>query len=318
MSRKIVGCSTLLLLAAIAFSALATIGEMGIVQQFAISPSGERVLFVSKAEISETSPDEVSIMLLDLTSMNIVGLTGKVNEAALSPNGNFIAYVEQDAYYGNHLLLLAADGSELKLHYHQPRQRLSRLRWSSDSKYLSFISEPAGVDSRNRRVVISPQLAVVPEELEKVKWQEPEQLHPDHAIYQQKPTVLPECSVVWNYDNVIYVQAVDGIWKGILDVPFMIQWTQIIFAEDLKIPQSLCISPAGTHLMYERASTQKGLSDIWVFSLYDVATPVKIGEGTRAQFTPDDQCVLLVNLGLWVVSVDSYSRRKITNQISLP
>ena len=243
-------------------------------------------------------------------------MTGEVKEAAPSPNGNFIAYVEQDAYYGSHLLLLAADGSELKLRYHQPRQRLSRLRWSSDSKYLSFISD--GVDFRNRRVVSSPQLAVVPEELVKVKWQEPEQLHPDHPIYQKKPTVFPECSVVWNYDNVVYVQAVDGIWKGILDVPFMIQWTQLVFAKDLKIPQSLCISPAGTHLMYERASTRMGLSNIWVFSLYDVATPVKIGEGTRAQFTPDDQCVLLVNLGLWVVSVDSSSRHKLTNQISLP
>jgi dipeptidyl aminopeptidase/acylaminoacyl peptidase len=316
MFRKIVGYSTPLFLAAIAFSALATTGEMGIVQQFAISPSGERVLFVSKAEISETRRAEVSIMLLDLTSTNVIGLTGQVREAAPSPNGNFIAYVEQDAYYGSHLLLLAADGSELKLRYHQPRQRLSRLRWSSDSKYLSFISD--GVDFRNRRVVISPQLAVVPEELEKVKWQEPRQLHPDHPIYQKKPTVLPECSVVWNYDNVIYVQAVDGIWKGILDVPFMIQWTQIVFAENLKIPQSLCISPAGTHLMYERVSTRKGLSDIWVLSLYDVAVPMKIGEGTRAQFTPDDQCVLLVNLGLWVVSLDDSSRRKITNQISLP
>jgi hypothetical protein len=316
MFRKIVGCLTPLLLATAAFSALATTGEIGIVQQFAISPSGDRVLFVSKAEISETQPAEVSIMLLDLTSMNIIGLTGEVNEAALSPNGNFIAYVEQDAYYGSHLLLLNADGSELKLHYHQPRQRLSRLRWSSDSKYLSFTSH--GVDFRNRRIVISPQLAVVPEELEKIKWQEPEQLYPDHPIYQKKPTVLPECSVVWNYDNVIYVQAVDGIWKGILDVPFMIRWTKIVFAEDLKIPQSLCISPAGTHLMYERASIHEGLSNIWVFSLYDVATPVKIGEGTRAQFTPDDQCVLLVNLGLWIVSVDSSSRRKLTNQISLP
>jgi hypothetical protein len=316
MFRKIVECLTLLLLATVAFSALATTGEMGIVQQFAISPSGERVLFVTKAEITETRPPEVSIMLLDLTSMNIIGLTGEVNEAALSPDGNFIAHVEQDAYYGSHLLLLNADGSELKLHYHQTRQRLSRLRWSSDSKYLSFISD--GVDFRNRRVVISPQLAVVPEELEKVKWQEPEQLHPDHPIYQEKPTVLPECSVVWNYDNVIYVQAVDGIWKGILDVPFMIQWTRIVFAEDLKIPQSLCISPAGTHLMYERASTHAEVSDIWVFPLYDVTTPVKIGEGTRAQFTPDDQFVLLVNLGLWVVSVDGSSRRKITDQISLP
>ncbi len=316
MFRKIVGYSALLLLVAAAFSALATAGEMGIVQQFAISPSGERVLFVSKAEVSETGPAEMSIMLLDLTSMNIIGLTGAVKEAALSPNGNLIAYVDQDAYYGNHLLLLAADGSELKLRYHQPRQRFSRLRWSLDSKYLSFISD--GVDFRNRRVVISPQLAVVPEELEKVKWQEPKQLHPDHPIYQKKPTVLPECSVVWNYDNVIYVQAVDGIWRGTLDVPFMIQWTQIIFAKDLKIPQSLCISPAGTHLMYERVSTRMGISDIWVFPLYDVAVPVKIGEGTRAQFTPDDQCVLLVNLGLWVVSLDDFSRRKITNQISLP
>jgi dipeptidyl aminopeptidase/acylaminoacyl peptidase len=316
MFRKIVGCLTLLLIATIAFSALATIGEMGIVQQFAISPSGERVLFISKAENSETRRAEVNIMLLDLTSTNIIGLTGQVREAAPSPNGNFIAYVEHDAYYGSHLLLLAADGSELKLRYHQPRQQLSRLRWSSDSKYLSFISD--GVDFRNRRVVISPQLAVVPEELEKVKWQEPKQLHPDHPIYQKKPTILPECSVVWNYDNVIYVQAVDGIWKGILDVPFMIQWTQIVFAENLKIPQSLCISPAGTHLMYERVSTQRGLSDIWVLSLYDVAVPMKIGEGTRAQFTPDDQCVLLVNLGLWVVSLDDSSRRKLTNQISLP
>ncbi len=316
MFRKIVGCSALLLLATIAFSALATTGEMGIVQQFAISPSGERVLFVSKAEISETGPPEVDIMLLDLMSMNVIGLTGEVKEAALSPDEELIAYVEQDAYYGNHLLLLAADGSELKLRYHQPRQRLSRLRWSSDSKYLSFISD--GIGFRNRRVVISPQLAVVPEELEKVKWQEPEQLHPDHPIYEEKPTVLPECSIVWNYDNMIYVQAVDGIWKGTLDVPFMIQWTRIIFAEDLKIPQSLCISPAGTHLMYERASTHEELSDIWVFSLYDVSVSVKVGEGTRAQFTPDDQCVLLVNLGLWVVSLDGSSRRKITNQISLP
>ena len=70
--------------------------------------------------------------------------------------------------------------------------------------------------------------------------------------------------------------------------------------------------------MYERASTREGLSDIWVFPLYDVATPVKIGEGTRAQFTPDDQCVLLVNLGLWVVSLDGSSRHKLTNQVSLP
>lgn len=316
MFRKIMGCSTLLLLAVAAFSALATTGEMGIVQQFAISPSGERVLFVTKAETSETRDAEVSIMLLDLTSMNVIGLTGQVREAAPSPNGDFIAYVEQDAYYGSHLLLLAADGSELKLHYHQPRQQLSRLRWSSDSKYLSFISD--GVDFRKRRVVISPQLAVVPEELEKAKWQEPEELRPDHPIHREKPTVLPECSVVWNYDNVIYVQAVDGIWKGILDVPFMIRWTQLIFAEDLKIPQSLCISPAGTHLMYERASTDKGLSDIWVFSLYDDVAPVKVGEGTRAQFTPDDQCVLMVNLGLWAVSLDGFSRHKLTSQISLP
>jgi WD40 repeat protein len=303
-------------------SAVATTGEMGIVRHFAVSPNGEKIIFVSEAEIRETGPSEVSIMLFDFTMMDVIGLTGEIKEVALSPDEKFIAYVENDAYYGNSLSLLTVDGRELKLHYHQPRQRFSQLKWSTDSKYLSFISDESGYGQRT--IVISPQFGVVIDDLATVEWQESKQLPADHTLYQKKPTIRADSSVLWGNNKTIYVQAVDGIWKGNLDGIFIVQWTQLVTTEDIKEPQALSISNTGTHLLYKRGR------DIWVLSLEDEAAPVKIGEGARAQFTPDGRHVLFVGvpvhepsaispgLGLWMVSLDGSSRRRLTSQISLP
>jgi len=302
--------------------ATATTGELGMVKQFAVSPNRERILFVSESfHGDESLGNGASIMLFDFRTMDVIGLTGKIREAVLSPDAKFIAYVENDHYYGNSLSLLTADGRERRVQYHKPLCRFSQLRWSADSiygyRYLSFVHRRyEGVE---RTAVISPQYGVLPDdEVTAAEWQEPEQIPANHPLYRKKPTIRLDSSVLWGDDRTIYVQAVDGIWKGELDVSFIVQWTQLVAARDVR--GLFSITTPGTHLMYSRptTSTYMWASDIWVLPLEYGATPVKIGKGTEAQFTPDGQHILLVGVGLWMVSLDGSLHRKLTSQISEP
>ena len=295
-------------------SAVATTGEIGQVRHFVVSPNGEKILFVSEKSDAEDH-SWASVMLFDFARRDVIGLTGGVKEVVLSPDEKFIAYVETDNYYGNSLVVMTNEGGELKLHYHQTLQRFSQLRWSKDSNYLSFVSE--GSLYGKRTVVISPQVGVVPSELATVEWQEAKQLTANHPLYQKKPTVRADSIVLWGDNKTIYIQAVDGIWKGNLDEPFIVRWTKLVDAEDITGPQALSISAQGTHLLYYRTTPGPLLHGIWGLPLQTGATPVKVGEGW-AQFTPDGKSILVVNLGLWIVSLDGSSKRQLTRQKSLP
>ncbi len=321
LSCKILGHSTfaissvLFLIFSMTFPAMATVGEYGQVRHFVVSPNGRKIFFVSEKSNAE-GHSWASVMLFDIATREVIGLTGEVKETALSPDKKIIAYVEKDDYYGYSLSLLTADGRRLKPRYHQARQRFNQLKWSKDSKYLSFVSSGSlyGV----RTVVISPQIGVVPDELAKVEWQDSKQLPVDHPLYQKKPTVRADSIVLWGDDETIYVQAVDGIWKGSLKEAFVVRWTQLVAAEDIEGP--LSISAPGTHLLYKRVRHHRPdtwvIPDIWVLPLETGTTPVKIGEGVTPQFTPDGRHVLFVHIGLWMVSLDGSSKRRLTRQKS--
>ena len=315
-------CSALVVILALSlmltmtFPAGATTGEWGMVKQFVVSPNGERIIFVSETFLGDCSPaNGAGFMLFDFNTMDVVGLTGKIREAVLSPDAKFIAYAEDDRYYGVSLSLLTADGRERRVHYHHPNHGFSQLKWSKDSRYLMFVTD--GINYKRRTIVISPQIGVAPDELPKVEWQEAKQPPADHPLYQKKPTAKVDSSMLWGDDRTVYVQAADGIWKGELDVPFTIRWTQLVAAEDTQKP--LSISAPGTHLLYRRVHAQRSwASNLWVLPLEDGATPVNIDEGAEAKFTSDGQHILLVNVGLWMVSLDGSSRRRLTGQISSP
>ena len=305
------------------FSAFATTGEIGQVRHFVVSPNGKRILFVSETSNAEDR-SWASVMLFDFAVMDVIGLTGEVKEVALSPDEKFIAYVENDNYYRNSLVLMTADGKKLMNRYHQKLQRLKQLRWSKDSKYLTFVSE--GFMYGKQAVVISPQVGVVPDELAKVEWQKPKQIPANHPLYQKKPTVRADSTVLWGDDKTIYVQAIDGIWKGNLDESFIVRWKQLVAAEDIVGTQTLSISAPGTHLLYNQVARRYDYDDgsstfsytFWVLPLKAVATPVSVGEGLMAQFTPDGQHVLFVNIGLWIAALDGSSKRRLTRQMSMP
>ena len=210
------------------FSAVATTGEIGQVHHFVVSPNGKKILFVSETSNAEDR-SWASIMLFDFTLMDVIGLTGKVNEAVLSPDEKFIAYVENDNYYRNSLVLMTADGKKLMSRYHQKLQRLKQLRWSKDSKYLTFVSQ--GFIYGKQAVIISPQVGVIPDELANVEWQKPKQIPANHPLYQKRPTVRADSTVLWGDDKTVYVQAMDGIWQGNLDESFTVRWKQLIVAE---------------------------------------------------------------------------------------
>jgi Tol biopolymer transport system component len=303
-------------------SAVATTGEIGQVRHFVVSPNGEKILFVSEKSDAEDH-SWASVMLFDFARRDVIGLTGEVKEVVLSPDEEFIASVENDNYYGNSLVVMTNDGGELKLRYHHHIQSFSQLRWSKDSKYLTFVSD--GSLYKKQTVVISPQVGVVPSELATVEWQESKQLKANHPLYQKKPIVRADSTVLWGDDKTIYIQAMDGIWKGSLDEAFIVRWTQLVAAEDITGPQVISISPQGTHLLYNRVKSRSSENEIlskgiWVLPLKAGATPVNIVEEgwARAQFTPDGQSILVVNLGLWIVSLDGSSKRQLTRQKSLP
>lgn len=308
MCNRLTTINTFLIILSAIFSPVA-VGEMGQVRHFELSPDGSRILF-----INETSDggghSYASLMLFDL-SREIISLTGEIKETALSPDRKIIAYIERDQYHGDSMLLMTSEGVSLNCNYHDADSRFSLLKWSRDSKYLSFISQKAS--STRKTIVVSPQIGIAPDELANVEWQrKPEPLSPDNPLFQERPAIRADSTMIWGDDITIYVRTADGIWKGTLGQPFIIQWKKLVDAKNIMSPIS--ISPMNTHLLYKRTPIYTKLPEIWVLSLEEGAVPVKIGEGERAQFTPDGENVLLVNVGLWMISIDGNIRFKLTGQ----
>lgn len=308
--------SILLFIFSVTYTAMATVGEYGQIRHFAVSPNGKKILFISETSSAEAR-SWASVMLFDIATMEVIGLTGEIKEVALSPDEKIIAYIEKDNYYGYSLLMVTSEGRRLKADYHQHRGLFHQVRWSKDSRYVTFVFDRFGGSTTT--IVISPQIGVVTDELITVEWQEESEHLPEkHPIYQKKPIVHADSKVLWGDDETLYVQAVDGIWKGNLKEEFVVNWKQLVAAEDIKGP--LSISAPGTYLLYERVKHHRPgdwvVPNIWVLPLETDATPVKVGEGVRAQFTSDGKHVLFVHIGLWMASLDGSSRRKLTSQKS--
>ncbi len=293
------------------FPVSATTGELGVIHNFTLSPDARKLLFVSERFDGE-GRSFADAMLVDIATKKVTGLTGEIREAIPSPDEKLIAYVKRDTYYGYSLIISTADGNEIRLRYHIALHYLHQLRWSQDSKYLSFVSARGG---QERAVIISPQLGLVLDELAAIQWRETMPLLPTHPLYQDKPILRANSTVIWGDNETIYVGAVDGIWQGEFVESFVIHWHHLVEAGDIN---TLIMAPTGTHLLYTRDSDVFWASWIWVLPVDDVAEPIRIGQGSNTQFTPDGRHVLYSYLGLRMASLDGKSSRQLTGQISVP